>query len=496
MEAAGIPLKAPLVTTEEENSSAVPLRRNMNYRHAFAFVVGCIIGAGIFVTPSLIARRTPNLFVSLLAWLLAGGLALLGALCYCEMVSVVKKTGGSYIFILDCYGEAAGFCVNWTNTMIFAPCDACILLITIGSYACAPFFEDHTSVEYEWTSKCVGVFVMFIIAFISSLGARKSGVFQMAFMLIQMMVFLTIVCLGIYSASTSRTIVNLTPQIAFNNTISGLKNDLPSFSIAMFNALYCFDGYVTVAFIVEEVINPAQTIPLVAFTSIPFVTLVYIIVNLASAAALSHYEMSMSDLFIYDIAKKVGGETFAYIVPFSVAICIIPGLAAVFYNLPRLIMSSAREGQFPSFFSLIHKNRRTPVPAIIYLVVLATILTFAGFTVQTMLQICNIAIWFEYAFAVSTILVNRWKRPNVERNYRTWITTPVFMIIIPMVLLCLVIIEKPVSTCVILFIMALGLPIYYVCLYKKWFSFLPFSKIQLWLMKRFPLVVCEPNHND
>lgn len=142
------------------------LKRNLNFKQAFSFVVGCIIGAGIFVTPSLIARHTPSLFVALMAWILAGGVALLGSLCYCEMVSVVKKTGGSYVFILDCYGQAAGFLVNWTNTMIFAPCDVCIMLITVGSYACAPFFNDHSSYEYHWASRGVGIGVMWCIALI------------------------------------------------------------------------------------------------------------------------------------------------------------------------------------------------------------------------------------------------------------------------------------------------------------------------------------------
>lgn len=155
---------------EENQDNGQTLRRNMKFHHCFAFVVGSIIGAGIFITPSLVTQYTPNLFMSLVAWILAGGIALLGALCYCEMVSVVNKTGASYIFILDCYGKAPGFIVNWTNALIFAPCDACILLITIGLYVCAPFFEDHNSLEYHWCSKLVGLVCMVVVAGVNCLG--------------------------------------------------------------------------------------------------------------------------------------------------------------------------------------------------------------------------------------------------------------------------------------------------------------------------------------
>lgn len=309
------------------------------------------------------------------------------------------------------------------------------------------------------------------------------------------MVLLSVVVLGIYSTVTFDTISYLSPNVVFNNTLPGLREDFPSFGIAMFNALYCFDGYVTVAFLVEEVKKPTRTIPLVTFTAMPFVMLVYIVINLAASATLSRSEMASSDLFIYDMAHKVGGNSFAYIVPLLVAVCIIPGIAAVFYNLPRLIMSSAREGQFPGLFSLIHKKRRTPVAAILFLAVFSTVLTLTGLSLETMLQICNVSIWFEYAFAVSTILVNRWKRPNLERTYRTWITTPIVMILIPIALVVLIMFEEPLTTSLIIVVMAMGLPIYYLFLHKKWANSISFQPLTNWMMQRFPLVACESEDN-
>ncbi|XP_066927844.1 b(0,+)-type amino acid transporter 1-like [Clytia hemisphaerica] len=476
----------------EENT----LRREMKFRHAFSFVVGCMVGAGIFVTPSLIAQRTPNLFVSLLAWIVAGLVALIGALCYCEMASIVKKTGSSYVFILDCYGPAAGFLVNWANVFLFAPCDACILLLTIGLYACAPFYEDHTSPEYQWMSKLVGIVIMLCISVIHCLGAKKSGIFQMVFMAIQMLVFATIVGLGIYSLSARNTYHHFETNIVFNNTLNGLSDEFPSFGIALFNALYCFDGYVTIAFIVEEVINPSKAVPLLSFTSIPFVTFLYILINLACAAVLTHKEIATSNVFLSDVAFKIGGESLSYVVPFAVSICVVPALSAVFYNLPRLMMSAAREGQFPRFFALIHRERRTPIPSVIFLAIVSTVLTLLNLELQSMLQICNIVIWFEYAFAVSTILVNRWRKPNMKRAYKTWLITPIIMIVIPLILLILAIMEKSFITILILVLMMLGLPVYFVCLKKRWISSRLNQFVYRILVNNTNLVECKINCED
>ena len=478
--------------TVNNNNNNNALKRDMKFRHAFAFVVGCIIGAGIFVTPSFIARRTPNLFVSMVAWLVAGAMGLMGALCYCEMASVVKKTGASYIFILDCYGPAAGFLVNWTNVFLFAPCDACILLYTIGLYVCAPFYGDHTSSEYLWASKMVGICVMLVISVINSLGAKKSGTFQIAFIVIQMVMFATILCLGVYSLATTDSIKHFSPNVVFNNTLSGLKEDFPSFGIALLNALYCFDGYVTIAFIVEEVVNPAKAVPMLSFTAIPFVTFVYILLNLACASVLTHDEVASSDVFLSDLAQKVGGRSLSYVVPFAIAVCVLPAVSAVFYNLPRLMMSSAREGQLPRVFALIHRERRTPIPSIAFLACASILVTLLDFDLQTLLQICNIAIWFEYAFAISTILVNRWRKPEAARAYKTWITTPIIMIVVPLALLVLSIIEKPVVTMFIIGLMLLSLPVYFIFLKKRWLPFTTLNNFVYDLLTiRTPLVECK-----
>jgi len=484
-------------TIETNNTdSKETLKREMKFHHAFAFVVGGVIGAGIFVTPSLIARRTPNLFTSLLTWLIAGMMSLTSALCYCEMTAIVKKTGGSYVFILDCYGPAAGFIVNWTNILLFGPCDACILLSTIGLYTCAPFFDDHNSQEYLWASKGVGIVFMLLLAGISSLGAKKSGAFQIAFTVIQMAVFATIFGLGVFSLVTTNAIEHFSPSVVFNNTMASFVSELPSFGIAIFDALYCFDGYIIIAFIVEEVVNPSRAVPLLSLTSIPFVTFVYILINLACGSVLTHEEIANSQVFLFDVAKKIGGDTLSYLVPFAVAISVVPGLAAVFFNLPRLMMSAAREGQFPAFFSLIHKDRRTPIPAILFFTIQTIVLTLISLDMQTMLQICNITIWFEYAFAISTVLINRWRRPNIHRTYKTWITTPIVMVIVPMILLVLTIIEKTTSTLLIIMLMALSLPIYYVCFKQQWIS----SKLNIYIYNRLaehtPLLKCKISEDE
>ena len=61
------------------------LRRCLTYSQAFSMVVTGMVGSGLFISPSLVAALALNMFIAIIVWILAGGCALLGSLCYCEL---------------------------------------------------------------------------------------------------------------------------------------------------------------------------------------------------------------------------------------------------------------------------------------------------------------------------------------------------------------------------------------------------------------------------
>ena len=73
------------------SDSKKPLRRNVTYIQAVSMIVTCMIGSGVYISPSLVAARSKNMFIAIIVWILAGGCALLGSLCYNELASIVKK---------------------------------------------------------------------------------------------------------------------------------------------------------------------------------------------------------------------------------------------------------------------------------------------------------------------------------------------------------------------------------------------------------------------
>ncbi len=68
-------------------------KQQLSLADAIAIIVGIVIGAGIFRTPSLVAANTSNDTMFLLAWILGGLVSLIGALCYAELSHGISKYG-------------------------------------------------------------------------------------------------------------------------------------------------------------------------------------------------------------------------------------------------------------------------------------------------------------------------------------------------------------------------------------------------------------------
>src|SRR5438045_9490420 len=92
-----------------DNADEVPLARRLGLFDATMIVMGGIIGAGIFVNPSVVARQvhTPTLILG--AWLIGGVIALIGAFVYAELAVLRPKVGGQYAYLRDAYHRLVAF---------------------------------------------------------------------------------------------------------------------------------------------------------------------------------------------------------------------------------------------------------------------------------------------------------------------------------------------------------------------------------------------------
>ncbi len=94
------------------------LKRELGVWSAAAIVVGTVIGSGIFLVPSTMARNVGSPLKIFAVWIAGGLLSLFGALSYAELAAALPEAGGEYVYLREAYGPLWGFLYGWTQMWV------------------------------------------------------------------------------------------------------------------------------------------------------------------------------------------------------------------------------------------------------------------------------------------------------------------------------------------------------------------------------------------
>ena len=219
------------------NTNGKQLHRSLGYIHAFAYIVGCLFGSGIFISPSLVARETSNMGMAIVVWVVAAIPCLFGALCFCELALMLQKIGGEYIFIKEAFGDTAAFVTIWTQTFVIHPSGKAVIAVTIAENIISPFFDVKSSYGL-CIMKGAAIFSMLIAVIISCISTSFVSKTQMFFTLIQTTAVMFLTILGLWKVSTGHT---SNYYHMFANTTTDFE--FGSFGLALYNGLWAYDGW-------------------------------------------------------------------------------------------------------------------------------------------------------------------------------------------------------------------------------------------------------------
>ena len=155
------------------------LKKELNLSHMVGMVVGGIIGSGIFISPREVVVDVQSYGMALLVWFFAGVLAMGGGLCYSELGTMIKKSGGEFAFLKTAYsftnetsrhhvvGELISFLFAWTNSLFGKPAASAIVLLTLGEY---------TMKAFQWYGEISTTSIRLLAIFTLGKKARSIGV--------------------------------------------------------------------------------------------------------------------------------------------------------------------------------------------------------------------------------------------------------------------------------------------------------------------------------
>ena len=143
------------------------LQRQFGLLQATALNVTMIVGAGVFITIPLMLEKLPGPY-AILGWLVAGVLILLDSLVWSELGATLPGSGGSYLYLLECYGRERwgrllAFLFIW-QFLLSGPLEIASGLIAMDSFSqsLSPAFQeynrDHTLKIVLWQGEQSGRF--------------------------------------------------------------------------------------------------------------------------------------------------------------------------------------------------------------------------------------------------------------------------------------------------------------------------------------------------
>jgi APA family basic amino acid/polyamine antiporter len=425
-------------------SSELP--RKLGFLDSLSIVIGVIIGAGIFLVPSLVAQQLKSSSAILSVWIFAGIISFFGALACAELGTMFPATGGQYVFLRDSWGPLVGFLCGWSMFLVARTAQVAWLAVTLALYV--SYFVPLSGLA----AKLLGLGAIAAFTLINYWGVKAGALVQKIFTLAKVAGLLLIIGSAFL---WSGTVAATSQPVVGGFSVSG-------FGVALIACVLACDGWVQLSFVAGEIRNPRRNILLALGIGSAVCTAIYLLANVAYLRVLSIPEIAASDHVAAAVAARLMGSGGGKLVSLIILMSIVGTLNGCFLTSPRIYFAQARDGLFFRRFANVHPRHQTPSFAIVAQAVWAAALLVTG-SFESLLDYAMFALWLSYGAMVAGVIILRVKRPELERPYRMWgyPVTPVLFLAITGWFLGNMIVTRPVPSLAGLAFIVAGIPVYF-----------------------------------
>jgi APA family basic amino acid/polyamine antiporter len=430
------------------------LSRSITPLHATALVVGIIIGASIFVQPSVITGAVPTVGGVYAVWIVSGVLTLFGALIAAELASAYPQAGGVYVFLREAFAPSVGFLWGWA--MFWTMHTGIIAVIAMVFARYVAFFVPVG----DTGMRLIAVGAIVVLSAINYVGVRQGSLVQTTFTVLKV----AAVCAIIAVAFTLGPRTSAAPVLPTPGAANQPSFTFSQFPLAVVAGLFAFGGWHMVTYAAEETREPERTIPRALFVGVIIVTACYIALNAAYFHVLSPEKIAGSTRVAADAADAVLGRGGAVFMSAIVAASTFGALNGVILSGPRAYLAMARDRLLVAWAAAIHPRFQTPHRAVLLQAIWAIVLVSTG-TYRALFTRVVYTEWIFFALMAWGLIRLR-KRAGYAPAYRVWgyPLVPFVFVASSAYIVVNQIVHDPKESAVGLVLVLAGLPIYYVWL--------------------------------
>jgi APA family basic amino acid/polyamine antiporter len=419
------------------------LARRLNAFDATMLVMGGIIGSGIFINPSVVARHVHSWPLILGVWAAGGAIALIGAFVYAELAALRPDVGGQYAYLRDAWHPSVAFLYGWSLLLVIQSGGMAAVAVTFARYT-----VELTGMGMpDWL---LATATLAILTIINCLGVRSGTNTQTALMLLKLAAIAMLIFAGwlLVPAAAARPVVAAATSLPF------------AIAAAMTPVMFAYGGWQTASFMSAELIRPRRDLAIGLLAGVIGVIAIYLTVNAVCLHALGPDGLAATTTPASTVMRLALGDTGAKLIAAGIAISTLGFLSQGMLTAPRVYYAMAEDGVFFRAVARVHPKTRVPVLAIALQGIVAIVIALSG----TYEQILSYVVAVDFIFFGLTglaLFVFR-RRLAASPSFRTPghpITTAIFTITCWLVVIG-TFVRFPLNSTIGLAILLAGLPAY------------------------------------
>lgn len=464
---------------------------------ATMIVAGSMIGSGIFIVSSDIARNVGSAGWLIFVWLLTGFMTLTAALSYGELSAMYPKAGGQYVYLKEAYNPLIGFLYGWSFFAVIQTGTIAAVGVAFSKFAAYIFpslSEKNILIDAGYfqisSAQLVAILVVVILSFINTRGVKEGKLIQTTFTLAKLLALFGLIVFGfLIGAKAGIWDANWADAWSFGKLAKTEAGDelvyvgetvkktfyenwpaiIGALSAAMVGSVFSSDAWNNVTFIAGEIKRPEKNIGLSLFLGTLIVTIIYVSANLMYTAVLPINEIAFAqdDRVAVAASQNIFGSVGTIVIALMIMVSTFGCNNGLILSGARVYYTMAKDGLFFSSVGRLNKNG-VPAKALWIQCAWASLLCLSGKYGDLLDYVVFVVLIF-YVLTILGIFKLRRSHPDAPRPYKAfgYPILPALYILLATAMCFALLYTKPKFASFGLLIVLVGIPIYYLAVARK-----------------------------
>jgi APA family basic amino acid/polyamine antiporter len=450
--------------------------RSLGFVAMCAIAICNMVGQGVFLKARVMTCNVGSPLTMIAAWIVAGLLALCGALTLAELGAAMPQTGGIYAFLRRAYGGATAFSFGWMMLLVATPASTAAL-----AAGAAIFFNvaaGHVLDGLTLTAAPAGVrftlsglqsTAIALIAAVTAVNcapAAVNGRIAEGFALLKIAMLVAVTGAAFALGHAAGSFAQSGAGGACIGVAPALRGGFAGFAAALVGALYAYSGWQSITLVAGEVQDPGRNFPLAMSTSVIVVIASYVAANAAFVHVLgapSIASLTPATSVGVRVVEMLFGPVWRTIAAALLFASVAATLHVTMLTGARVVYALAQDGTGFRILGRLSARARVPVRALLANSALAIALVLIG-SFDTLSDYLVFNTWVYYIAAGMALFVLRRREAQLARPYRAfgYPFVPAIFVAVGVWLLIQTLASNPRSSLIGLAIVAVSFPVYAV----------------------------------